>query len=489
MKKKNIRLNRIIFLGIIAVSFLVMNSISNLILKEQMDNLSHEDGTRSPIPQLPIPLEENFGGYIANDTATFSTIENATSLLFNRDYLANESSYFNITTPELWNVSSMDFNLEPYSKDQIVEDPYFEEEYENEIVHWKEEKLDKGTGYFTQYSLEDYRYGRTRIYNYKEEVDPGFYQGDYAFWAEEFNNINPGNLDIKKGRILQEENERIRNFNHFQTDPFFYKDFDLPYGGGFEPGWDFVDLIYDESISSLRVIIDPHSSSLGRNPSAAWWYFFGIPYEADYAQITLTWSIDEYSTFEVEDEYEVIARINNKHIDGRNPLLKSGEDVPFSGSKSALMVYNSTEFEGHVSHNTISRTYNITDLINGLVGINKFDFGVWAKNPSHKGDQDLIVANFESIEIMFNTSVKYEVATLKYRYKLIDDDQTGMSPFKFSNDASLFLYLRDVDTDEVELIRVLPFSMSFISSQTYGSTPWISMEFGISHKYQDVLKA
>ncbi|GAG98942.1 unnamed protein product, partial [marine sediment metagenome] len=174
--------------------------------------------------------------------------------------------------------------------------------------------------------------------------------------------------------------------------------------------------------------------------------------------------------------------------DGSNPISKNGE-VPFNGSSSALMVYNNTQIPGSINHDTISRTYNITELINGLVGINKFDFGIWAKNPSQQGDEDLIVANFESIEIMFNTTTKYEVAALHYKYKLIDNDKFGFNIFKLSNKASFFLYLRDKDTDKSELIRVLPFSMAQISSDDFGGTPWIDMEFGISQKYQDLLKA
>ncbi|MFW9902446.1 MAG: hypothetical protein ACFFDY_14360, partial [Candidatus Thorarchaeota archaeon] len=248
-------------------------------------------------------------------------------------------------------------------------------------------------------------------------------------------------------------------------------------------------LFYYEAETSLSVLIDPYQSIVGGNPSAAWWYYIIAPYEIDYAQIKITWNIDEVSEFEAEDEYQVIARINNKYIDGRNPIAESGEYIPFNGSSEALMVYDDPKVIGPISHGTISRTYNITDLINGLVGINKFDFGVWAKNPSHYGDRDMILANFESIEIMFNTSTKYEVATLSYKYKLIDEDHNGYNPFLLNNKASLFLYLRDINTNDVELIRVLPFSMTTISNQEFHETPWIYMNFSISDRYQEILKA
>ncbi len=493
MEKKNQKLNRVIFLCTISILILIVSGIftnqSNLGLIDHDNKIEDENyKEESPEPLLS-QLPEDAGGYISSNTANFKTLENASSTILRRDYLANESSYFNITTPQSWNTSSMQFEIEPYSKKQIIADPNFNSEYEGGTQYWDTEEEQSGFGFFTQYDLENYPYGITHIYNLKSRDSPAFYQGDHAYWTQEVENLNNQNLNIKKGKIIQEKDEQVRDFDDFETDPSFYKDLDTPYGGDYAPIWDVVDLFYEESITSLRVLIDPYPSIVGGNPSAAWWYYIIAPYEIDYAQIKITWSIDEISEFESEDEYEVIARINNKYIDGRNPIAESGEDIPFNGSSTALMVYDNPEVSGPISHGTVSRTYNITDLINGLVGINKFDFGVWAKNPSHLGDVDLILANFESIEIMFNTTTKYEVANLGYRYKLVDADASGSNPFLLSNDASLFLYLRDMDTDHEELIRVLPFSITTISYKDFSDTPWINMNFSISDKYQEFLKA
>ncbi|MFX1567525.1 MAG: hypothetical protein ACFFCV_04060 [Promethearchaeota archaeon] len=493
MIKKKTKLNRFLILCTISILILIVNNIftsqSNLGLIEGSNKLKDENLTKKSLQPLISQLPEDVGGYNSLNIANFKTLENASSTIYKRDFLANESNYFNITTPQAWNASSMQFTVDPYSKKQIIQDPNFQSEYEGGPQYWDEEKVDSGFGYFSQYSLESYPYGITHIYNLKERDYPGFYQGDHAYWTQECIDLNPEDKDIKKGKIIQEKDEQVRDFDNFETDPSFYKDLDTPYGGEYDPIWDVVDLYYDESITSLSVLIEPSRTSLGGNPSAAWWYYIIAPYEIDYAQIKITWNIDEASSFEAEDEYEVIARINNKYIDGRNPIAESGEDIPFNGSSTALMVYDNPEVSGHIRHGTVSRTYNITDLIDGLIGINKFDFGVWAKNPSHLGDEDLILANFESIEIMFNTTTKYEVASLGYRYKLIDADASGSNPFLLSNDASLFLYLRDMDTDQEELIRVLPFSITTISYKDFSDSPWINMNFSISDKYQEFLKA
>jgi hypothetical protein len=496
----NSRKNRLIVLGIISVIFIIFNSLITIQSNLIVENISptKKDFSKKPLDIQPSQIPDDTGGYSSINAAYFNTIENASSIVFKRDYLANESSYFNITTPQTWNITSMQFDLDPYSKEQIIEDPYFDQEYNGFGQYWDTELIESGQGVLTQFPLDNYPYARTNIYNLKKRLNPAFESGDHAFWTHEFNDLKLGNLDIQRGRINQEEDEQIRNFNDFQTDPNFYQDLDSPYGGTYDPLLDIVDLYYDESIPSLRVEIEPSISLLGGNPSAAWWYFVNIPYEVDFAQMTLKWSIDEDSSFEAVDQYEVIARINDRYIDGSNPISKTGE-IPFNGSNSALMVYDNTQIPGCINHDTISRTYNITELINGLVGNNKFDFGIWAKNPTQQGDNDKIIANFESIEIMFNTTTKYEVAALHYKYKLIDNDKLGYNTFGLSNEASFFLYLRDIDTDKSylrdidtdksELIRVLPFSMAQVSSDDFSDTPWIDMEFSISQKYQDFLKA
>ena len=478
-------------LSILFVILIVVGNISsfqsNIIVLDDTNQEQFNKPTEDILDKELSDVPDDVGGYSVEGASSFTTIQNASSIISTQDYFANETNYFNVSTPVAWNTTSKQFNIESYSKEQLIEDPYFDQEYDDDGKYWGTEKVQSAQGVLTQIDLENYPYAGTNIFNLKERLlGPAFESGDHAFWTKDFKDLNPGNLDIQRGEIIQEEDEQIRNFNYFQTDPHFYKDLDSPYGGTYDPVWDFVDLYYDESITSLKVVIDPSFASFGGNPSAAWWYFINIPYEVDFAQMTLKWSIEEGSTFEADDEYQVIARINDKYIDGSNPISKNGE-VPFNGSSSALMVYDNTQIPGSINHDTISRTYNITELINGLVGINKFDFGIWAKNPS-QGDKDIIIANFESIEIMFNTTTKYEVAALHYKYKVIDNDKLGFNIFKFSNNISFFLYLKDKDTDKSELIRVLPFSMAQISSDDFSGTPWIDMEFSISQKYQDFLK-
>ena len=453
-------------------------------------------GTRDPTSnekedewsgQKSSDIPSDIGGYNTFNDSSFPTIQNASSLISQRDFFVDPSSQFEIMTPQTWNVSSASFSLDPYAKNQTILDPNFDLQYTSGTPYWGKEKLDPGLGYFTFIDLDKSTYGRINMYNLKSREFPGFYAGDHAYWTTELLGINPNGLQVEKGKIIQKQDEKSEDFNLFQVNPGFSIDLDSPYGGSYDPEWDTLDLHYDDSSNSLKTLIDPGVSSLGGNPSAAWWYYLRMPFQPDYAQMKITWSIDADSTFEASDNYEVIARINNQYVNGENFIAKSG-DVPFNGSKTALMVYNNTSVSGEIHHGTISRTYNITNLVNGLLEFNKFDFGVWAKNPSHEGDPDSILANFESIEFMMNTSAKYEVASLQYKYKLIDEDVINSNPFKNTEDASFVLYLEDLKTGKDKLVEILPLSQAEIGG-TFLTSPWIAMNFSLSQDYEDILKA
>ncbi|MFX0082520.1 MAG: Ig-like domain-containing protein [Candidatus Hodarchaeota archaeon] len=487
MKVKSKRCVILLFLFCLGVVFLNVDSF-NCQLNDQSFKKSVESKdnyTNFKTDQI----EASFGGYNSSSDVKFEVTENASSRIDNRDFIAIEGNYFQQATPLNWNVNSMQFNIESYSKEQKISDSTFD--IEEDLSPWYYESFEIGKGDFThsfEPNNEDPDYVRTTIYNsqYRLWGDPGFGEGSYALWGQDLNNINPDNLDIQTGKVFQTKDQSFENFNNFQTDPYFYKDTETPYGGEYDPVWDLVDLFYDDVAEALRVIILPDEYSVGGNPSAAWWYYLYTPYVVDYAEMKISWSIDDDSTFESKDGYEVKARINDEFIDGTKWISKTGY-VPFNGSSDALMVYTNNNILGHISHDTISRTYNITDLINGLVGINKFDFGIWAKNPSHSGDDDLISAKFESVEFMFNTSAKNEVASLEFDYKCIDEDSKGENPFLFDNDASIFLALHNYSL--VKYIRVVPFSMMTISSSSFSSTPWTHVEFSISEQFVDLLRS
>ncbi|MFW9948867.1 MAG: hypothetical protein ACFFKA_01920, partial [Candidatus Thorarchaeota archaeon] len=145
MKSKNEKVNRLIVLAIVSIVFLVIETNQAWLQNNQIfDTLNENIAQDSPLEVQSGQISTNIGGYNSPNVADFDTLENSSSLIYQRDYLADENNYFNITTPENWNVSSMEFDLNPYSKEQVIEDTYFDHEYYGLGKYWNTEELERG---------------------------------------------------------------------------------------------------------------------------------------------------------------------------------------------------------------------------------------------------------------------------------------------------------------------------------------------------------
>ncbi len=498
MKKKQKGIGLLLnlfFIGIFLTSLnnLNINSInSDLnspsdIIKEDSEVLLSSDSAGGTEQD---PILENYGGYSTPNVANFDIIENASSIITERDYWANGSNYFNTSTPENWNITSKQFEIESYSKEQKIQDPEIDDPYH---LDWEDDYYNNGEGEINLNFLpndDNPDYFQLNLFNEKERTSPGFYKGDYGYMTQNLININPNGFNIQEGEKIQNKDTTIENFDDFDLEPVFTPDDQNPYGGTIRPG-DQVDLLWDGGF--LMTQIRPYISMGGGNPSAGWWHYIDIPYNVDYAQITITWAIYDYgaSHFEANDYYQVFSRINNRNIDD-SLLIYKDDDLPGSGGFDSLITYNDPM---KLSHDFISRTYNITSLIDGLVGINKIDFGAWAHNPSHGGDADYIFVLFDSIEIMYNASDKYEIATLDFDYKAIDNRLASLpdgggdntDPDAIINRASVGLELEDLSGSEnIQKISILPFS-KLIINDTVPPTP-NHVSYSIPQKYKEFLK-
>ncbi|MHA1891556.1 MAG: hypothetical protein ACTSYS_11255 [Promethearchaeota archaeon] len=432
----------------------------------------------------------SYGNYSENETKSFNVLENATSEINSRDFHAIEGNTFNISSPANWNSSALNFNLETFSKEQKITDPTFDLPLDDSNG-WSDTSRESGTGDINMDFVPNENNPDFSKINLREDTpfiqNPRFYSGDYGLWEQNRKILNSQSLNISRGKIFQEKDENNTTYGPFASDPNFNKDFNNPYGGDYGTD-DSVLLNWESTTSTLDVDITPGVLISGGNPSASWWSLIDIPYDVDYAEMTVTWSVEPESTFEAIDLYRVIARINNRYVDGTKWISKT-DNLPYNGSAQALIVYNNPLF---LEHGMISRTYNITDLIDGLVGPNKFDFGAWARNPSHGGDDDRILVKFQSIQIKFNTSNKFEVASLEFDYKCINKLNTGITPVDITdpnlviNNLSLALYLKD-SLDNVKIIRVLPFNEMIIYTRD-DTQVWNHVVFSLSQKYQEFLK-
>ncbi|MBD3197703.1 MAG: hypothetical protein GF317_21805 [Candidatus Lokiarchaeota archaeon] len=430
--------------------------------------------------------DDSLGGYSKNNVGYFDILEKARSIIKSRDYKVDSSKYYNISTPLNWTTEYKKFEFDSYHKNQTIEDSQFTQSASSSP--WSKVKLDLlGGGSITQ-SFEPNNLNPKNVLTHLEHsssaiVQPGFNAWkEFGFWNQTLSNLNPNNLQIQEGELYQRKNEEILA-SDFIEDPDFNKDVESPYGGEYKTN---DDITMDWEEDYLYINILPASGLFGGNPSAAWWSYLELPYQVDYAEVKISWSIDDLSTFEAEDDYQVSARINNRYIDGRDWIEKD-DSIPLNGSKTALMVYNDSSYE---RHDYITRTYDVTRLINQTIGINKFDFGIWAKNPTGGGDIDQAIVNFDSIEIKYNITDKYEIAQLDFEYLLVDningDDTVDVDdPNSIINDASIFLVLNNDTTQK--RIKVLPFNS--VNKTGSKSDPFNHIRFSIPQDYREILNS
>ncbi len=496
MNKKTKRINALLLVflvGILTASTHQMvndnTSFSNYDNKNQ-DSEENANNINNPLQNSAgsaDPIISQGGGYSTKYVSKYDVFESAQSSIQNRSFQAIAGNKFNISTPSNWNIQNFTLDLETYQKNQTVKDSTFDTP---QGTNWNSLKNKNANGDFSfdwLPSSSNPDYVRTTV-AYTPILFPqtAFLKGDYGLYSQNMRNLNPKNFDIARGKVYQAKNQTIQNYD-FTADPNFMQDYNNPYGGTTKSG-DSVNLEY-KSDGYLRVDIVPSTSIFRGNPSAAWWYYLDIRYEAENAFMTISWEIDADSNFESNDDYRVCARINNKYINGKTDFISQTgqEPVPNQGSDTALQVYNTTTF---LRHGIISRTYNITRLIDKTVGINKFDFGAWAKNPS-QGDADDLIVNFYSLEIKYNTTDKYEIATLEFIYKAIDKkgtlpgsgDNLG-DPNGILNNFSLYLVL-----DTTNYLRIVPFNKMTISTSSFGNTPYIPVTYCIPQQYMNLLKS
>ncbi|MBD3185825.1 hypothetical protein GF325_03265, partial [Candidatus Bathyarchaeota archaeon] len=475
----------------ILTATLILTTISSIAFTMQglMVNFldSDENGQDNTPPGSPTTSEGN-DPYSSPTFQAFDILENATNSLNHQDLAADGLSSFNISTPAGWSGGTANMTLETFSKEQVIIDPTFEQPLGDT---WEDDSDANGAGSITQYfALENLtsHYARTNFDSDIVFLGDAFKEGDYALWEQSGSIENTNGFEIARGELIQPRDQTIENFGNFTSNPGFIQDYQTPYGGSYRQGDD-MNLYHDNATRSLVVDINPSIGIAGGNPSAAWWTLIDIPYEIDHAELSVSWSIDPASTFEAGDEYQVISRINNKHIDGSTWISKN-DSLPYNGSETALIVYDNGNF---LDHGRITRTYNITTHVDKFVGLNKIDIGAWAKNPTHQGDEDRLLLRVETMEIRFNTSDTHEVGTIEFDYKCIDNLNAYVNPIDggtgtafMLNYFSLYMLVEN-ELSEEYWIRLLPFLDMVVNTSSQGAVPWNHFTYSIPQEFETFL--
>lgn len=403
---------------------------------EYFDNIDDEILDNNSL-NIDLLKTSDLNFYSAYNVSQFDVLEEAQSLSSVYDYYVGDpENAYQVGVPLGWNASSCSINVSTYEKNQHLQENDFDPKdpwnfyiyKQDPSVEIKSEERDKA-GY--------------NKFKDNDDEEKKFYEGDFAVITQSITNANPDGLDIHLGDLIQEVNNNTPINDDFLSNPLYTQDYDNPYGGQRYSGDD-VQLSYQYDY--LVAYIDPADSIWRKNPSIAWWTTFNIPFKVDYAQITISWLMNNYG-FEKQDKYRVCARINNKYIDGREAI--DGEYWSNNATETTIAYYGYVGFSG--SHGLVTRTYNITDLIKGLSGEMKVDFGIWAYDPNH--GNDIIEVKFDSLQIFANCSEKHKTGSLEFDFKWKDRWDT----FKGGSSIPSYFNVYAVIDDDNQPIIIIPF--------------------------------
>lgn len=444
----------ILFIILLNLSF-ILNINSNNILFSQDDSildvddnkknedLDNIDENRLENNSIDSDLlkSSNFNYTSLHNVSQFDVWEEAQSLDSIYEYnIGDPNNGYQLGVPSGWNASSCSINISTYEKKQHLTQNDFQSNDDWGTSTYKEDpevRID-----LTFPPTQD-----TKLRFRDNDDDEKFYEGDYGAFTQTKTNTNQYGASVHIGDVIQEADNITSINDDFLSNPYYSQDNDNPYGGQTGSG-DNIYLSHEFDYLVARIV--PAASFIYRkNPSIAWWTTFNIPFKVDYAQITISWLMNNLN-FEKEDEYRVCARINNKYIDGREAI--DGEYWSENATETTIAYYGYDSFVVGQDHGLVTRTYNITNLIKGLSGEMKVDFGIWAYDPTHENDE--IEVKFDSLQIFANCSKKHKTGSLEFDLKWENDDNFFLGDTFYSNYFSTYVV---VDEDE-QWIRIIPFN-------------------------------
>lgn len=366
----------------------------------ESDKILEEIGNESLLEEefeIDLLKSAQFKQVTGDNISQFEVLEKSqgTKTIYEQ-YVGNAMNGYELGVPEYWNATDFSINATTYEKKQLVQDNAFQPD-----DAWNYDRSNPIEGDIEVQNEDDagrVRFRDNRVYSKK------FYQGEWGNISQTVSSAATG-AKVHKGEVLQTGGESTPIDDDFPTDPGYTPDESCPYGGEMGSG-DIVDLYHQTDY--LVCYIDPADLSLQRkNPSIAWTTSINIPFKVEYAELEISWRMNNYG-FEYNDLYQVVARVNDKKIDGR--YAKEGDWL--LNATSETIAYYVIDVSTHAE---VTRTFDITNLIEGESDSISVDFGIWSTAPT-AGD-DVWEVKFDSLRIYANASTRHKIGELKFDFK------------------------------------------------------------------------
>ena len=302
-----------------------------------------------------------------------------------------------------------------------------------------------------------------------------YFDGDYASWSQTVT-IPDNDLQIYENELIRENSSQSPLQNDFSVNPFWQSLLNFPYGG--INGTSIYETEYDPSSESLSTYIKAGSSELSLgNPSVGWQSNFTNPdsqlFHPNRIELTISWSIENIN-FEAEDNLSVIVRIDDQYVDGR---IDAQGNMYFDNATE--MAIENSALGGILEHDTITRTFDITKMIDISKEFHTIDFGIWLEHIDETNDE--VRVNFAAIEIQAIEEDQFKTGELSFTCEIdmpVDGDfaENWQIFYSFSNTTSEDFhrigYLSDYFSSLTEIqpinVNLSSHSRSLMNQQEYG---------------------
>ncbi|UYP45688.1 hypothetical protein NEF87_001973 [Candidatus Lokiarchaeum ossiferum] len=457
---------------LIIICSLFLSKYTNLPLISQ-----HDDSDDSPqihiVNELPnqdtIEPSASLLSYTSNNVSLFNVSESIFSIA-PQTSLDIDSENLTLEIPSGWDFENARMNISDLYKSWEV--------IQNQNITGSGEFWDFDTNIpfvdpNTLYFIGDSTTGNLKL-NGRSNKYSSYFDGDYASWSQTV--TNPENdLQIYESELIRENSNQTLLQNDFSVNPFWQPLLNFPYGG--TNGTSIYEAEYDPSSEYLSTYIKAGSNELSLgNPSVGWQTNFTNPnslsFKANRFELTVSWNLESID-LEAEDNLSIIIRIDDQYVDGRIDV----DGNTYLDNATEITIENSV-VSGVLDHDTITRTFDITEMIDSSKEFHTIDFGIWLENIDETNDE--VRVNFAALEIKAIEEDQYKTGELSFTCEIdmdkyinfVDDWQLFYS---FSNSTSVDFhrigYVSDyfsslIGTQRIN-VNLSSHSRSFLNQQEY----------------------
>ncbi len=247
-------------------------------------------------------------------------------------------------------------------------------------------------------------------------IDPDI----YGKWSQLIAKPEENFESIEVGEPIRSETTIFPVSDEFLVDPEYSPLLMNPYGG--ISGTAIQTLSYNGISDSLNAYILAGSSEVSLGcPSLAWQTSFPDPTSFDFIpqkiELEISWSVENLN-YESSDNLSVMVRIDDQYIDGTKDIYGNTYN-----NATTTSIENSINNDQYLDHSTVTRVFDVTDLISFSTNNHTLDFGIWLNNIDETDDS--VRVKFEKIQIRAVEYTQYKIGDLSFKCDIDLETEPG----------------------------------------------------------------